>query len=614
MENWLCYRGRHELTLPRGLVVVLAQYEGQPGRSNWAGKTALLEAPIYALWDWHRKRLAQDVVTWGETSCHVVVEMDDGTHVHRGRVADGPVSDCDVPGEGTFSGRDAAARLGKVLALEQEDAFTTVVFRQGDIEALTSATAAQRQAILASWLKQDGWERCEDRAREEARKADQMVTSARLRVELAKEEIDLEAAEAEVAELEKKVEGYHAKLSEVKDGERIADAKARFELLKERAAKYRAVLAKPEPSSDGTEQAMEKVVGALQSARQERDRIFRLRSSGFDGVCPVMDRPCPAKDAVADFLPGEAQLRAAETQVARGEKVYSGLKAARDNELSRVAERRDAESGLAAAIEEGKRLKTDASRELPDAGDTRQLVAEASAAGRRLVELKAKVEVTKQRRRDAEAAMSEMAKATVQADILWTAADCFGRNGIQGVEADTALAEVENRANEVLRGTGLAIKFATAREGKKLESACRRCSHTFRGQKDWTCPRCNTKREQARQQTLDILVTESGRDYLVDECSGGARAIVAASIRLGAAWLLRSLRGSPVSFLLVDEPFAALDTDNRKTLALRFGEMAAIAGFEQVIVVTHDRDLADSIPNRVVVTRGVNGDSHVEVE
>jgi DNA repair exonuclease SbcCD ATPase subunit len=42
--------------------------------------------------------------------------------------------------------------------------------------------------------------------------------------------------------------------------------------------------------------------------------------------------------------------------------------------------------------------------------------------------------------------------------------------------------------------------------------------------------------------------------------------------------------------------------------------MAAIAGFEQVIVVTHDRDLADSIPSRVVVTRGVNGDSRVEVE
>jgi DNA repair exonuclease SbcCD ATPase subunit len=49
-------------------------------------------------------------------------------------------------------------------------------------------------------------------------------------------------------------------------------------------------------------------------------------------------------------------------------------------------------------------------------------------------------------------------------------------------------------------------------------------------------------------------------------------------------------------------------------LAQRFGPMAAAAGFDQVLVVTHDMALAASMPSRIRIVRGANGDSRVEVE
>ena len=45
------FRGEYSLEVPGGLVGVVGRYEGQEGRSNRAGKSAFLDAILYALYD-----------------------------------------------------------------------------------------------------------------------------------------------------------------------------------------------------------------------------------------------------------------------------------------------------------------------------------------------------------------------------------------------------------------------------------------------------------------------------------------------------------------------------------------------------------------------------------
>lgn len=79
---------------------------------------------------------------------------------------------------------------------------------------------------------------------------------------------------------------------------------------------------------------------------------------------------------------------------------------------------------------------------------------------------------------------------------------------------------------------------------------------------------------------IDTLAGKGG-----DTLSGGQRQMV---------WLLRAMMRRHPVILLMDEPTAALDEASKQCL------QAAIAAFETVIIVTHDRDFADAIATRVV--------------
>ena len=103
---------------------------------------------------------------------------------------------------------------------------------------------------------------------------------------------------------------------------------------------------------------------------------------------------------------------------------------------------------------------------------------------------------------------------------------------------------------------------------------------------------------------LEILVDDgSGEIEDVRAKSGGARVLVASALRLAASAMLRDLRGTPVGWACVDEPFGPLDAENREALARVFSGMLGAVGLEQAFVVSHDQALLDALPNRIVVER-----------
>jgi len=113
---------------------------------------------------------------------------------------------------------------------------------------------------------------------------------------------------------------------------------------------------------------------------------------------------------------------------------------------------------------------------------------------------------------------------------------------------------------------------------------------------------------------LEILVDDgSGVIEDVKMKSGGARVLVASALRLTASLMLREIRGTPVGWATIDEPFGPLDAENREHLARVFSAMLGTVGLEQAFVVSHDVALLDAMPNRILIER-TGGVSTVRLE
>jgi hypothetical protein len=87
LRNWFRYRGEHVLDLGPTVYGVTAAAEGDPERSNWLGKSSLMNAVAFALYGWLPEyvRGADDWITRGEEVGGVVVSLSDGSVVRRGK-------------------------------------------------------------------------------------------------------------------------------------------------------------------------------------------------------------------------------------------------------------------------------------------------------------------------------------------------------------------------------------------------------------------------------------------------------------------------------------------------------------------------------------------------
>jgi exonuclease SbcC len=110
--------------------------------------------------------------------------------------------------------------------------------------------------------------------------------------------------------------------------------------------------------------------------------------------------------------------------------------------------------------------------------------------------------------------------------------------------------------------------------------------------------------------SLEIIVYD-GEDWRPFETfSGGERYRVASAMRLGLAQLLSHRSGARVSTLIVDEP-EGLDAPGRAHLARILERMSESFGI--TLLLTHYDDLKDAMPQQIVVSRGEDGLSRVEV-
>lgn len=633
LEDWMPFGGTHRLELPGGPIAVTATYVGNPRRSNWAGKTALLEAIEWALYGVHRKSYEDDVIHGDAPATRVKLYLSDGSEVCRSR-ARGKTTVLEIrDAEGVTSHKKAAEeRVVSLIGFDGVDYRGTVGFTQGDTEAIVGRTNAERRKIAGAWLGLDAWIRVAARARAEAKAAAEAYREGAQT--LALREADLKAAPsdeqiaADRAAAEKEIEEATAELADV---DTALEAVSAREIARQDAERRARVLVELRESREALKVAKvyddaqkaaitetyEKSNAGVRAAQDEVNAARGLLRGEFDGKCPVTCAECPvAADIRKDRSSAKAKLDGARARFDAAKTAAETAAAAHrtmTTEERATAQLRTKIDGLAkqardlaASIEaqEGK------GAELTDE-QVAELKERRRVANGRLVDARAKLRHLEQtagtlaQTRAWVATQREALETTAhELRIANIAARATGPSGIPAMIAEAALADLEERANVLLQGSGLSFVFSWDRETKELAPSCHACGYAYRGQKDKACPACEEPRDMKRADELQILVSDgSGVAEDVRAKSGGAKVLVASAIRLTAGMMLRASRGARCAWATVDEPFGPLDAENRETLARTFAGLLGSVGLEQAFVVSHDAALLDALPSRLEITR-----------
>ena len=169
-----------------------------------------------------------------------------------------------------------------------------------------------------------------------------------------------------------------------------------------------------------------------------------------------------------------------------------------------------------------------------------------------------------------EALADELRDLERRRDVAQVLTRAFGRDGIPALILDGVVGSIESAANELLSelGSGFSVRLATQVEKR-----------SGKGMKE----------------TLDILVDTGLAESPIEDLSGGERYRVHIALRLGLA---KALSAREWGILLLDEP-TDLDEEGMATLAQTLLAMPD----RQVLLISHDRSLADALPQQVIVSR-----------
>jgi DNA repair exonuclease SbcCD ATPase subunit len=633
LKNWMIFRGEQSIELPVAPIAIVARYSDNSRRSNWAGKTSLLESIEYALHGSHRKRLEDAVITHGEDEMRVAVWLVD-VCVIRSRRRGGPTRlEFREYGKCIAEGDEAQSMIDRLLGMTAEDFAATVNFAQGDAEALVGKPSGKRREVVGRWLKLDAWDHLLARAKVEKSKVDAELVSisrtivnapsdARTKKELSD---DHHAASTALSRWEDVTRDLEQRLITIGSSRRhqLPAKQNELVLLRREVARLKKAI-EDCPRSPSAAIVDEKAIGKISLLRARKGELLSLVKGEFSGTCPVTRSGCPVSDQIrASRLSYGSELEMLEADLSATEKVVEAnrAEAQRAVDIQRASARLIAEYNSAfargrelasevAALEAEPDLTEEIARIKADLAQARA-EREAASHAKFLASNAMSALSTYEEQRDKHAAA--LAASERRARIANMVARAMAPSGIPARIAALALLDLEERANALLSGTGLSFNLAWERETQEPTPVCYECGFAYKGKRDKSCPSCNAARPPKRSDELEILVDDGSGGELEDvrTKSGGAKVLVAAAIRLAGGMMLRERYASPVAWALVDEPFGPLDAENRETLARTFAGMLSSVGLEQAFVVSHDATLLDALPARIVIER--RGDGSVMV-
>lgn len=622
--NWGPFEGEHRIELEADTYAVVARDEADPRRSNWIGKSRLLSAIPYALYGVRPERTEDDCITLDAPAMMVRIELSTGSVIERGRkrgkATKVVASDLLNPNWQAESDGATLAAEGWV-GLDRGDFFSTSFFRQKQIAKLLTMDPSERGPLFFGWIGLERADACIERARKSVEIASSRVES--LTAELGRLELSIRdlteqagydsykpALEGSIAELEAAQKETERTLSSIA----ATEAAIAFASLNERGKAGRKQLdmldseeklVQRKSVAEEARAELDKGIGAVQ---EDRARACSIASGTFAGSCPVTGGECPVADEIRAKVP-EAEARVveldgslAELETKRQTEHGKAVRAAAD-----IHERKALELTLGGMRQRARELKAAAGdaavpEEPPDGEvlrDRLKSTAEALAGARRDL---AELEKLEKKRVDAAAQLEEakLEEATAGASAL-----VFER--ARRSVAKKSLEEIELAATTLLSDAGvpLAVAIRWELEGSGLASYCDACGVGYAiSKKVKQCARCGAARGP---KTIDRL------DIVTSEVSGAAEDLGGLSVQLAAAAWLRGRRGSAWTAGFIDEPFGALDEANRKAVSSHLAAaLRGRYGFEQALVVAHQRDALAGLKRRIEVVAS-EGRARIEV-
>ncbi len=107
-----------------------------------------------------------------------------------------------------------------------------------------------------------------------------------------------------------------------------------------------------------------------------------------------------------------------------------------------------------------------------------------------------------------------------------------------------------------------------------------------------------------------VVVDKDGHERPIASLSGGEQIVIA----LAYVIALNKIMHSNIGFLLLDEPTDMLDDERRRALVDVIGRLTQEGGIPQLIIITHHKDIMDSVDKVYMVEKGPNGVSSVRDE
>jgi len=217
LVNFLSYSEQDlDLSKVLGPVLLVGRHEdGVEGQSNGAGKSALLDAVMWALYGESRAKSDDDLIRGAEDEMSVTLRFAlDGRSYEvvrgkkRGRGQNLWLTD--VTGDVRLTGnsvRETQAKIVEVVGMDPVVFANTVFSRQGDIATFAGQPPAKRKDVLSGILQLDAYALHEEKAKSMAQGYEK----------------DAAALGMSVSRLESEVSGQDVPQSEVADLERAVD-------------------------------------------------------------------------------------------------------------------------------------------------------------------------------------------------------------------------------------------------------------------------------------------------------------------------------------------------------------------------------------------------------
>ena len=661
LSNWYRFRSARLALGPRAYAVE-AEAAGDPARSNWLGKSSLVEAVAFALYGWHRaqeepERAAGYEDRWirGRPGADadvakeggVALTLSTGLRVERTRrrglstqlrvsapgvrrtVLGSDSARCSVEEVPLAAGDEAQRLIDSAVGFGEGDFLSLPFARQREVAQLVLAKPSERMKLVAEWLQLERLERAADSVSKRVRLAGADAAAARVRAgqmrarlaELeAEEHFGLHAADRPLADLEAAGQvAVGAARDALSRAQESREARAAWEVAEQgrrrvadlalRLSEAEAALArlpKLGPAPDPSEAR-----GRLVRANERLRDAQKLARGEFDGRCPVRAGfACPAKDGLNAGV-AEARLAEQEARSEAKEAERAGAAASEraEEHARRARERQRAEDQVELLRSELSAARPPAERPEPPAisqarveelrAAERALTAQLAGLGRAAAEIR-----SLRQRVEAEEAKAE--EAGQRAAELRCAALVLGRGGAQRRVAEAACAQIARIANQRLAAGGVALSVALRwrDEGAELAASCEACGEPFgRSQAVKVCKGCGEARPRSAHDRLTVQLSDR---------SGAAEDLAGLWLQRAAFEWLRARRSSPWRSMVLDEPFGALDAAHRRVVVAEVARMARESG-EQLLVVSHQPGVLESLPGRIVVRGDGRGESTAEV-